>query len=91
MLATIGRSRAVAQIGRLRFGGAVAWLLWLVVHIFFLIGFRNRLAVMLDWAFAYITYQRSSRIILDGPPPRAEPATRSTDSPRPTVSNGTEH
>ena len=68
MLATIGRSRAVAAIGRLKFGGFVAWWLWLVVHIFFLIGFRNRIAVMLDWAFAYMTYQRSSRIILERAP-----------------------
>jgi len=65
MLATIGRSRAVAQIGRLKFSGFIAWALWLIVHIFFLIGFRNRIAVMLDWANAYITYQRSSRIIVE--------------------------
>jgi NADH dehydrogenase len=65
MLATVGRSRAVAQIGRLKFSGFIAWALWLIVHIFFLIGFRNRIAVMLDWANAYITYQRSSRIILE--------------------------
>lgn len=65
MLATIGRSRAVAQLGRMKFSGWIAWMLWLVVHIFFLIGFRNRLAVMLDWLWAYLTFQRSARIILE--------------------------
>jgi NADH dehydrogenase len=73
MLATVGRSRAVAAIGRLKFGGFLAWWLWLVVHIFFLIGFRNRIAVLLDWAFAYVTYQRSSRIILEEPRPGDTP------------------
>lgn len=76
MLATIGRSRAVAQLGRMKFSGWIAWMLWLVVHIFFLIGFRNRLAVMLDWLWAYLTFQRSARIILEdragtGPAPPA--------------------
>lgn len=65
MLATIGRSRAVAQIGNLRFGGFVAWMLWLVVHIFFLIGFRNRVAVLLDWTLAYVTFRRSARIVME--------------------------
>lgn len=67
MLATIGRSRAVAEIGRLKFGGFAAWWLWLVVHIYFLIGFRNRIAVLMNWALAYLTYQRSSRIIMEDP------------------------
>ena len=66
MLATIGRSRAVAQLGRLKFSGWIAWMLWLVVHIFFLIGFRNRVMVLLDWMAAYVTYNRSARIIMDG-------------------------
>lgn len=66
MLATIGRSRAVAQLGRLRFRGWIAWVLWLVVHIFFLIGFRNRLMVLLDWTAAYITFNRGARIIIEG-------------------------
>lgn len=65
MLATIGRSRAVAQIGHMKFGGFIAWMLWLVVHIFFLIGFRNRVAVLLDWTLAYVTFQRSARIIME--------------------------
>ena len=68
LLATIGRSRAVAQIGRWRFGGWLAWMMWLLIHVFFLIGFRNRLAVMMDWVWAYITFQRSARIIMEERP-----------------------
>jgi NADH dehydrogenase len=63
-LATIGRRRAVAVIGSLRLSGLVAWLAWLMIHIFFLIGFRNRLVVLLDWAWAYVTYDRGARLIL---------------------------
>jgi NADH dehydrogenase len=63
-LATIGRRRGVAVRGRLRLSGLVAWLAWLGVHIFFLIGFRNRLVVLLTWAWAYFTYDRSARLIL---------------------------
>jgi NADH dehydrogenase len=63
-LATIGRRRAVAIMGALRLSGFAAWLAWLGIHIFFLIGFRNRLVVMLTWAWAYVTYDRSARLIL---------------------------
>jgi NADH dehydrogenase len=62
-MATIGRKRAVAEIGRLRLGGFLAWLAWLTVHIFYLIDFRNRLLVLIDWAWSYFTYQRGSRLI----------------------------
>ncbi len=62
-MATIGRSAAVAKIGRLEFSGFPAWLAWLGVHLIFLIGFRNKLAVLLQWAFAYCTYKRGARII----------------------------
>jgi len=62
-MATIGRSAAIAQIGRLRLDGFVAWLAWLVVHLFSLIGFRNRVAVLLNWAWSYATYQRGARLI----------------------------
>ena len=61
----IGRGQAVADIGRLHFGGFVAWLLWIFIHIFFLIGFRNRVIVLLEWAWAYATYQRGARLITD--------------------------
>ena len=55
----------MASFAGIQLYGLFAWLMWLVVHIFFLIGFRNRLAVMLDWLWAYLTFQRSARIILE--------------------------
>ena len=66
-LATIGRAAAVAEFSRLSFGGMLAWLLWAFVHILYLIGFRNRLLVMLQWAWAYLTYQRGIRLITGNP------------------------
>jgi NADH dehydrogenase len=63
-MATIGRNHAIAEIRRLRFAGRFAWWLWLGVHIVFLAGFRNRLTVMLHWAWSYVTYERGSRLIL---------------------------
>jgi NADH dehydrogenase len=62
-LATIGRKAAVADFGRFRLTGFLAWLVWSLAHIWFLIGFRNRLAVFMDWAWAYVTYDRGARII----------------------------
>lgn len=62
-LATIGRKAAVAMVGKIKFSGLPAWLFWLFVHIYFLIGFRNRLMVLTDWAWAYMTFQRSARIV----------------------------
>src|SRR5687767_15198431 len=62
-MAIIGRGSAIADIGRLHFAGPIAWLVWLFLHIFKLIGFRNRLVVMLQWALAYVTFQRSVRLI----------------------------
>jgi len=62
-MATIGRSAGVAQIARVRLSGFVAWLAWLVIHIYFLIGFRNRLVVLVNWAWSYFTYQRGARLI----------------------------
>jgi NADH dehydrogenase len=64
-LATIGRSAAVGQIGRLRLWGLWAWLTWLAVHVFFLVGFRNRLLVLFQWAWAYVTYARGARVVAD--------------------------
>ncbi len=63
IMATIGRSRAVAQSGDVKLAGHLAWLAWLVVHIVFLIGFRNRLAVLLNWGWNYITFRRGARLI----------------------------
>ena len=62
-LATIGRAAAIAQFGKLHISGYLAWLSWLFVHIFFLIGFRNRLIVLIQWAWSYITYERGARLI----------------------------
>ena len=62
-LATIGRAAAIAQFGELHISGFIAWLSWLFVHIFFLIGFRNRLIVLIQWAWSYFTYQRGARLI----------------------------
>lgn len=62
-LAVIGRARAVADLRRLKAWGLVAWLLWVFVHIFFLIGFRNRVIVMFEWAWSYLTFQRGARVI----------------------------
>jgi NADH dehydrogenase len=63
-LATIGRMAAVVDLRGFRFAGLPAWWFWLAAHVFFLIGFRNRLAVLLNWAWAYWTYQRHARIVL---------------------------
>jgi NADH dehydrogenase len=62
-LATIGKARAVMELGRLRFSGVMAWMLWAVVHIFFLIGFRNRFRVMSEWIWYYLTYQPGARLV----------------------------
>jgi NADH dehydrogenase len=62
-MATIGRNKAVCDAGFMRFSGRLAWLAWLFVHILFLIGFRNRILVMMNWAYAYATYGRSARLI----------------------------
>jgi NADH:quinone reductase (non-electrogenic) len=62
-LATIGRSAAIAEFGRIHISGFVAWLAWLFVHILFLIGFRNRLLVFIQWAWSYVTYERGARLI----------------------------
>jgi NADH dehydrogenase len=70
-LATIGRAAAVADFGWIKFSGFFAWLSWLFIHIFFLIGFRNRFIVIFEWAWAYFTYQRAARLItgdINSPP-----------------------
>jgi NADH dehydrogenase len=66
IMATIGRNAAIASIGRITLTGFVAWIAWLFVHILFLIGFRNRLIVLFDWAWAYLSFQRSARLITGG-------------------------
>lgn len=78
-MATIGRARAVAEIGSLRFGGLVAWLLWSAVHVAFLVGFRSKLFAILEWAWLYVFWSRGARLITGrrahpGPPERAAAA-----------------
>jgi NADH dehydrogenase len=62
-LATVGRAFAILQMGKLKLSGLFAWLIWSLVHIAYLVGFRNRVIVMIDWAWAYVTYQRGARLI----------------------------
>jgi NADH dehydrogenase len=71
-LATVGRAYAVADLGRIKLSGLIGWLVWTVVHIFYLIGFRNRLIVMLQWAWIYLTFQRGARLITLEPRAHAE-------------------
>ena len=80
-MATIGRSAAVAQVGPFRFTGYMAWLTWLFVHLVFLVGFRNKVAVLWQWAYAYFAYKRGSRIITNVTPIADEAVTRTANSP----------
>jgi NADH dehydrogenase len=64
-MATIGRSRAVVELGRLKMAGFPAWLLWLAIHIYYLTGFKNRLLVVLQWAWSYLSYARGAQLILN--------------------------
>lgn len=66
-MATIGRAKAIAEVGRLKIAGFFAWVLWLFIHVMFLVEFRNRVAVLMEWAYAYLTWQRSSRVIVEAP------------------------
>ena len=66
-VATIGRSKAVAEVGPFQFSGFMAWLAWLVIHLFFLVGFRNKISVMFQWFYSYVNYKRGARIITQGP------------------------
>ena len=77
-LATIGRSAAVADLPWLKLTGWLAWMLWGIVHIYGLIGFRNRMAVFLNWVWAWLTYARGARLITgDDPTPASDPNLRS--------------
>ena len=71
-LATIGRHRAIADFGRLQLTGSLAWWFWLFLHIMYLAGFRNRLSVLLEWAYGYFTYERGARLITHAEPGRRE-------------------
>ena len=73
ILATIGRRAAVVELGPIRLKGFIGWLFWSVVHIYFLIGLRNRFFVAVTWMWGYITFQRGARLITEVPPPRNQP------------------
>ncbi|MET0387617.1 MAG: NAD(P)/FAD-dependent oxidoreductase [Polyangiales bacterium] len=81
-MATIGRSRAIAQVQDIHLSGALAWLAWLAVHIWYLIGFRNRFLVMFDWAWSYITYRRGARLITGGRMQSGPPLSLMPGAPR---------
>jgi len=66
-MATIGRSRAVAKIGRFEFSGFLAWQAWLFIHLVFLVGFRNKISVLLSWTYSYLTFKRGARVIYGFP------------------------
>ena len=66
-MATIGRSRAIAKVGKFEFSGFLAWQAWLFVHLIFLIGFRNKLSVLISWSYSYLTYKRGARVIYGFP------------------------
>jgi NADH dehydrogenase len=82
-LAVIGRGRAIADFGRVRFTGVIAFYTWLFIHLLYLAGFRNRLSVLLEWGYAYFTYRPSARLITSDdaaavdPPPDPDPSLRS--------------
>jgi len=89
-MATIGRSRAVVQTGKLHLSGLLAWFAWLVIHIYYLSGFKNRLFVLIQWAFSYLTFARGARLIVDkhwrmypdaAPQPTSQPAPQPAPQP----------
>ncbi len=83
-MATIGRKAAVAAVGRFHFSGLLAWLAWLFIHLIYLVGFRNRLAVLLQWTYSYFTYKRGARIITDIQPEHLRlPQPRPQKAPEP--------
>jgi NADH dehydrogenase len=84
-MATIGRRRAIVEIGKFRYGGFFAWLTWLFVHILYLIGFKNRIEVILNWSWNYFAFSRGARLIVgkDSRPPPAPPARPAPSIPSP--------
>ena len=84
-LATIGRKAAVADLGRVHLSGLPAWLLWAIAHVWFLIGWRNRVVVALNWLWSYVTFQRGARLITSGEEQMAA-ASSSVEQSRPATS-----
>jgi NADH dehydrogenase len=92
-LATVGRAFAVLEAGKVKMSGFLAWFAWLAIHIFFLIGFRNRIVVLIQWAWAYVTYQRGARLITTPMPSHdhtEEQASLSQAQSQPAVAEHTE-
>jgi NADH dehydrogenase len=81
-LATIGRASGIADFGRLKLSGFLAWLAWLLIHVFFLIGFRNRFIVLFQWALSYLTFQRGARLITGKVPMAELPAGAPSSTPQ---------
>jgi NADH dehydrogenase len=90
-LATIGRAAAVAQFGKFELSGYFAWLAWLFVHILYLIGFRNRLLVMIQWAWSYLTYERGARLITGSDELPGWSQSQPKSQPSPDADGTTEH
>jgi NADH:ubiquinone reductase (H+-translocating) len=78
-MATIGRNKAIADLKFARFGGLFAWLTWLFVHLIFLVGFRDRLLVLFQWTWSYLTFSRGSRLIYGSFRPAKEPVLEASD------------
>lgn len=66
-LSTIGRNKAVLEIGHVKLGGFWAWIIWLFIHIYYLIGFKNKFMVFVQWAFSYLSYRKGARLVVDKP------------------------
>ena len=82
-MATIGRARAVVSAGPVNIAGPIAWLLWLFIHLMYLVGFRNRLVVLIQWAYQYITFNRGARLITGEQAPATPPGAASPDAAPP--------
>ena len=89
-LATIGRKKAIADLpGHIRLSGFIAWLAWLFIHILFLIGFRNRILVLIEWAWQYVSFRRGARLITGPPVATSAPHTEVSTTPRPAEKSAT--
>ena len=80
-MATVGKSRAVVEIGPFRFGGLLAWFAWLALHITVLIGFRNRISVLVSWIYGYVFFRRGSRLITRSYDKSGRPVQATLNSP----------
>ena len=88
-MATIGRSRGIVEIGRFKLSGFLAWVVWLVVHIFYLTGFKNRVLVVMQWGWSYLSFRRGARLIVGkewDPPTEQKPVSEPEDQDVPVSS-----